>query len=431
MSMAEQLALYRQELARTEQMSKRDFAHYAGNQLAHFAQFAWRNVPYYRQRLAPLFANNKFNADAWPAVPVLTRANATKKYAELQTPSLPDFAGRSHVELTSGSTGAPLRFRTCDTALIVNSALTHRGYSWWKLDGNRTLGSIHYYSADWPVPLDEPQRGWFPGAPKGMSYALQIGQTLELQLDWLKAHRIDYLKTRPSAAEALAEENLRRGSGIRLAAILTVSEPVTQACRDVCRRSFGAEIYDTYGSEECGHLAAECSDCHLMHVGGEACLVEVVKDDLSPCSPGEVGRVLVTSFFGYAMPLIRYELGDYAELGPHEAPCGRPFTSLKRIIGRHSEMFVRRDGRRFFPAVVARALQPIMPLKQVQFVQTDYELVEIRYVPDGDAPIDNEAVQRYVKSRLGDEFSAKLVPLAEIPHAPGAKYLYHRSEMTV
>jgi phenylacetate-CoA ligase len=421
---------YRAELARTEKMSAAELAQYSRQQLLRLAEFAWRNVPYYRKRLAPLFSGRPGNERAWLEVPILTRALAAAKYAELQASALPAYAGKVETSITSGSTGAPLRYRSSAIEAAVSIALTERSFDWWRLDGNRTLGALHYFPPSWPFAIGKPMRGWREGSPDGLSHSLQIAEPVDAQLQWLQRHRIDYLKTRPSAAEVLAEENLRRGLGIRLAAILTVGGPVSQRCREICRQSFGAEIYDTYGLRECGHLATECPDCRLMHIDAEARLIEVVKDDLSPCAPGETGRVLVTSYYSYAMPFIRYDLGDYAELGPAQAPCGRPYPSLARIMGRESESFLRRDGSRYFPLIQARNLLDVMAFKQVQFVQTDYETLEIRYVAaDGAPPIDSAAVERYARHAMGENFAIHLVPLPAIPHTPGAKYFYHRCEV--
>ncbi len=421
---------YRDELGRTEALPPAAFARYREQQLTRLIEFARNNVPYYRKRLAPLFVAGKFDAAAWHEVPVLTRAAINGKYAELQARVLPDFVGPLRAGVTSGSTGVPLRYRVAEIQDVASAALTERSFDWWKLESGRTMGALHYFPPNWPEPIGVAIRGWRNGTPVGSSYLLQLDQPMAVQLDWLQHNGIEYLKTRPAAAEALAEENLRRGLGIRLRAILPVGGPVSQNCRAVCRESFGAEIYDTYGSSECGHIAAECPDCRLMHVDAEAHLVEVVKEDLMPCAPGETGRVLITSFFSYAMPLIRYDLGDYAELGPAQALCGRPYPSLARIMGRDSEMFVRRDGSRFFPVVQGRSLLDVMAFDQVQFVQTDYEVLEIRYVPaPGNPTLDRAAVENYVRERLGEEFAVRLVPLDAIPHTPGAKYLYQRCEV--
>jgi phenylacetate-CoA ligase len=53
----------------------------------------------------------------------------------------------------------------------------------------------------------------------------------------------------------------------------------------------------------------------------------------NPRGPGEVGRVVVTPLNNFAMPLIRYELGDTAEVGAPCA-CGRGLPVLTRILDR-------------------------------------------------------------------------------------------------
>lgn len=425
---------YRAELARTETFTPEQMAKYTQDQLLRLLNFARHNVPYWRKRLAPVLADNRFDRIAWLKLAPLSRATIVAKLAELSARSVPDFAGQSHIGLTSGSTGAPMRYRASASDNMANAALTERSYDWWGLEGQRNFAQIQFLPPDWPSLVEGGIPGWRPGPPDGKpvgrGLALRVETSVEEQLDWLLRWRPAYLNTRPTQIEALAEASLRRGLDLRFRAVMTISGPLSQTARELCRRAFGAEIYDTYGTSECGHVAAECPTCRMLHVSAEARLVEVVREDMTPCAPGEVGRVLITSYTNYAMPLIRYDLGDYAELGPAQAPCGRPLPSLVRVLGRETETFMRRDGSRFFPTVVARGLQQVMPLKQVQFVQTDYELVEIRYVPVGDgAAIDEGAVQRYVKSQLGDAFAARLVPVPDIPRPAGAKYFYHRCEV--
>ncbi len=40
---------------------------------------------------------------------------------------------------------------------------------------------------------------------------------------------------------------------------------------------FGADIADTYGAEEVGHIAAQCRDCGEYHISAEATYVEVAR----------------------------------------------------------------------------------------------------------------------------------------------------------
>ena len=94
-----------------------------------------------------------------------------------------------------------------------------------------------------------------------------------------------------------------------------MSDEIRQICRDV----FGAPPIDQYGAQEVGLIACECVVCGHYHVSAEAMRVEILRDDGTHCSPGETGRVVVTSFYNYAMPFIRYEIGDYADRGARQS----------------------------------------------------------------------------------------------------------------
>src|SRR3546814_11153852 len=91
------------------------------------------------------------------------------------------------------------------------------------------------------------------------------------------------------------------------------------------------------------------SDLHeVYHAQSENVLLEVVDDDGRPCGPGETGRVLITSLHNFATPLIRYELGDYAEVGSPCA-CGRGLPVIKQVLGRKRNRLILSDGRSGFP----------------------------------------------------------------------------------
>jgi phenylacetate-CoA ligase len=81
------------------------------------------------------------------------------------------------------------------------------------------------------------------------------------------------------------------------------------------------------------------------------------------------------------MPLVRYDIGDFAEVGPPCA-CGRGLPVLRRIMGRVRNTLVTADGKRFWPVLGSQLLLDIAPIRQHQFVQTAYDTVEVRLVMD-------------------------------------------------
>jgi phenylacetate-CoA ligase len=194
----------------------------------------------------------------------------------------------------------------------------------------------------------------------------------------------------------LEETNLKLPS-LRL--VFTVAETVDDRLRDRARRTLGVEIADNYGATE-GFIAWQCPQ-GSYHINAEHVLVELVDDGGHHVAPGEMGRVLITTLENYLMPLVRYDLGDYAIAAAGTCRCGRTLPLLGRIVGRKRVMFRRADGRSYFPYVLLDALRRTVAMKQFQLVQVAAEAFRVRYVAD--AVLDNTT-----QSRIRNEFQSIL-----------------------
>jgi phenylacetate-CoA ligase len=130
------------------------------------------------------------------------------------------------------------------------------------------------------------------------------------------------------AAPALAD--LVRS--VRPRVVVVGGEVATPAMRLRIRETFAASLYETYASHECPLMAWECHHSGDLHTCDDGVLVEVLRDGL-PVDQGERGEVVVTNLHAYAMPFIRYRIGDLATRG---APCGcgAPFSTISEIQGR-------------------------------------------------------------------------------------------------
>ena len=107
-------------------------------------------------------------------------------------------------------------------------------------------------------------------------------------------------------------------------AVSTMSAAVDDTLRAQCRDVLGVPIVHNYTAAEAGWMALQCPSCDSFHVQSEVCLLEVLDDANRQVAPGEVGRVVVTPLHGFAMPLLRYDIGDEAEWGglaPVGAAC--------------------------------------------------------------------------------------------------------------
>ena len=81
------------------------------------------------------------------------------------------------------------------------------------------------------------------------------------------------------------------------------------------------------------------------HVSAESVFMEILDEDCKPTKPGNVGRVVVTSLYNYAMPFIRYDLGDRVEVG-WSGTCARQLPALRKILGRTKSVPQRVDRMR-------------------------------------------------------------------------------------
>lgn len=118
----------------------------------------------------------------------------------------------------------------------------------------------------------------------------------------------------------------------------------------------------------------------------------MLDDDDQPCGPGEAGRVVITGLRNYAMPLIRYQVDDYAELD-EACDCGRGLPVLKRILGRVKDIWVLPTGEQRWTLLSSPELRQFMalaPIIQYQFARVAVDRVEVRLVTERDVTAEEE-----------------------------------------
>ena len=210
----------------------------------------------------------------------------------------------------------------------------------------------------------------------GASQVIPISTSLEEQVELLQKFKTETLSIYPSNLRGLLE--LWRDSDTRLAELKWIkcnSETLPEDVRqDVAELYSGVSVIDGYFSQEFGAIALQCPDGgpdggpdRGLHVMSESLLVETLDQHDSPCSPGQTGRVVITDLHNLAAPLIRYDIGDYAELG-EPCSCGRGSHKLKRILGRTRNLIVKPNGDRHWPLTGYRECSSIVPFRQYQMV---------------------------------------------------------------
>jgi phenylacetate-CoA ligase len=205
--------------------------------------------------------------------------------------------------------------------------------------------------------------------------------------------------------------------------IRTIGETLSPQLREVARAFFHARVADGYSSQEIGYLACECPDAPLYHVMAETVIVEILDGSGARCREGQIGRVVVTDLHNFATPLIRYDIGDYAEPGP-ACPCGRGLPTLKRIYGRERNLILMPDGTRHWPLVGYARFREIAPINQFQLIQEDRESVTVRLVAA--RPLtsgEEDELRAHIQASLGFAFALRFAYFeAKIPAGPTGKF---------
>lgn len=419
----EMVLKFREVLKETERLAPDDLREYQKSLLTPLLLHARKHSPFYKSRLGPVFDGDEINFDRWREIPIFTRGEAQKNEKALSARMVPPHLGAVSADETSGSTGRPLRYLKNELMSIAGLSMTDRLYRWWEFDGSQSLASFTSPRRGLADGGGSENFGWRSGFLEGKIFLHETTGDTNKHIDWLKRVRPRYLASYSSMVVPLAERAREREVEIRLDHVVTRGGVVSQEARELCTQVFGATLVDQYGADEIGQIACECPSCGAYHVSAECVLVEILDDAGSPVRSGETGKVVLTNLYNYAMPLIRYEIGDYATLAAENHECKIRLPAISRIIGRYRNTFILSDGRVLFPNVSMSGFRKYLGYSQIQIVQTDYEELEVRYVADGSGRAANaSALQDWLRQGIDPCFNVKVIEVSSIPHSSDGKY---------
>jgi len=322
----------------------------------------------------------------------------------------------------------PVRFLTTEMTAFYWQVFTLRDHLWHRRDFSGKLAAIRLKvkEGEWP--------GWGPSVDtvirSGPSATLDINRDVDEQLRWLGKQNPTYLLTFATNLEALARRAL--DLGVRLPALRearAISEMLPPGVRALVRKAWGVPLVDIYSSQEVGYIALQCPEHEHYHAQSENAVVELLRDDGTPCAPGETGRVVLTTLHNFAMPLLRYEIGDYAEAG-EPCACGRGLPVIRRVMGRVRNMVRLPDGARHWPSLGMLSAMPEGLIRQFQCVQRTLEHIEVRLVAARALSAEEETRLRAgMREKLGHPFDLAIVYCEKLERGNGGKFEEFRCEI--
>jgi phenylacetate-CoA ligase len=400
------------DLLRSQYWNQEKRAAYSNRRLAETVAAAWQ-IPFYRERLGSFSRGADLQS-----LPVLKRSEVpllNKSVRERQARPTSFLCDSS-----SGSTGMPVEFlfdRAHQTGRYAARFRCLRANGWNPARRNVWIVAL---TAD---PDQHPDGELLGSRLRLRTRFVGIFAPFEQQVE--KLIEIDplFLYTLPSNLDGLLRTFEQKGIKLRsLRRIMTGSEVLEDSLREQARAVLGVEISDNYGSTE-GFIAWQCPT-GTYHVNAEHLVVEIVDQENRPAGPGQMGRVLITTLENRLMPLIRYEIGDYAIASDVSCRCGRTLPVLGKVIGRGINLFRLPGDRRVSPWPLVGPLKSRPELRQFQIVQEAFDRYVVRYAADRELdPSAAEAIVASFRRILNVPLSVSFERAEELQRSAGAKFM--------
>jgi phenylacetate-CoA ligase len=390
------------------------------------------SIPHYTRSTSHLTSvdASSLGDGGWLEVPVLKRQTVNRLGEKLLSENIPTAHGGLNAIFTSGTTGMPVRVVRTQHTLNYWSAFTTRDHIWHNRNIDGSLAAIRSSDKNFALyPKGARHSAW--GSKNGVfktgpSYSLNVGTSISDMAEWIARIQPEYVLTMPNVVKRLAPMCLEQGIEFPgLKEIHVIGEMCGELLRQLTYEAWQVPLHDVYSSREVGYMALQCPVNGHYHIQGEGIYLEVLDDNDQPCKIGETGRVVVTTLQNYAMPLIRYEVGDHARLGG-VCDCGRGLPVLTEILGREQDILVLPNGKQGWTLLGSPDVRDFMnmaPISQYQFAHVARDGIEVRLVTKRALTTEEEGrISAWVQKKFGWPFEVSFVYAQELALTKGGKF---------
>lgn len=329
-------------------------------------KYAYENVAFYHQRfnVAKVKPSDIKSVEDLRKIPALTKSEVQRNFNSLVSNGIE--IERCRKEKTSGTTGIPL-------TIIAEKRASHI------MAANKLR---HYVENEGKLFRDRyafllPVRGSYKTTLLG-SFLKHLGilrrvlmctqDPIEDLIDRLVNFEPDVIDACPSFLLLLARELGKRGKVIQPRLVFSCGELLDAKSRKLINSAFEIEMLDVYGCAEVGVIAWECSEHAGYHTNMDLVVAEFAKDG-EHVTVGESGEIILTPLWNYAMPLIRYKVGDIGTPSDESCPCGRGLPLMKVLEGRFEDFIILPSDRIISPLVTSRYVEDIEGIAEYRIIQ--------------------------------------------------------------
>lgn len=371
---------------------------------------AYENTEFYHKKLrcANIRPEDIKNIDDLKRIPFTTKAELREYGIGSMLAKGVDLRGCIIAE-TSGSTGIPTKVVYDEAANDFSKAVNLRSH----IENGLQLRSRWAVFGD---PHHFQKKKWFQKFGVFSPLQISVFEPVDKQLSALRRFGPDVLDGYTSSIKLLAKEICNGNiKDIRPKVIFGTSELLDNETRKYIKSVFGVEIVDHFGCVELNRTAWECSEHTGYHIDADAVIMEFMKNG-EIASAGERGEIVYTGLYNYAMPLIRYRIGDIGVPSDEPCQCGRRLPLMKLIEGRTDSFMQTYSGRIFSPIVWTVIMRDISGIGQFKAIQYKKDLIRILLVTNDEFSQHTiDQIENDVKNVMGKDMNIDIEIVSEIP----------------
>lgn len=136
----------------------------------------------------------------------------------------------------------------------------------------------------------------------------------------------------PSYLKALLDKADELGVELQVNKAFVLAEPLPPTLRQELNGR-GVQVYQAYGTAECGNLGYECAAIDGWHIPDDVIVQICDINTGQPLPHGETGEVVVTLLHGH-YAIVRFGVGDLSSIMAEPCACGRTSLRLNGWQGR-------------------------------------------------------------------------------------------------
>ncbi len=231
-----------------------------------------------------------------------------------------------------------------------------------------------------------------------------------------------YASTYTAIKDYAKRNGIKSFANCHIGGVISGSEMLYDSTREAIKKLFKTEVVSRYSNEENGVIGQDEGINNNFTVNEADYLVEILDDDGQRVPDGTLGRIVVTDFFNYAMPMIRYDTGDMGAIIT-KSVNGREKKVICNFSGRKVDLIYDTLSNALSPHVITNAMWSFPDIKQFQFIQKGKNNYLLKLNLDGNFQRSEEIIAT-LKNILGDKACIDIEKVGEIPVLASGKRRY-------